>query len=54
MTFPSLSDVEVAQKRIENYVFRTPIIESPDVNSQLGFRLLLKICLLYTSDAADE
>ena len=43
MTFPSLSDVEVAQKRIENYVFRTPIIESPDVNSQLGFRLLLKM-----------
>ena len=43
MTFPSLSDVEVAQKRIENYVFHTPIIESPDVNSQLGFRLLLKM-----------
>ena len=43
MTFPSLSDVEVAQKRIESYVFRTPIIESSDVNSQLGFRLLLKM-----------
>ena len=43
MTFPSLSDVEVAQKRIEKHVFRTPIIESSDVNSQLGFRLLLKM-----------
>ena len=43
MTFPSLSDVEVAQRRIKKYVFNTPIIESPDVNSQLGFRLLLKM-----------
>ena len=34
--------IETAAKRIAPFIFQTPLLESPRINDQLGFRLLIK------------
>ena len=41
-TLPTVADVRAAAERIEGAAVRTPLLESPKLNSQLGGRLLLK------------
>lgn len=38
----TISEIEAAQERIEPHVMRTPLLESPLLNDQLGGRLLVK------------
>ena len=41
-TIPTVMDIKAAADRLKGKVMHTPILESTQINEQLGFRLLLK------------
>ena len=49
-----LDDIQRARTVIDGVVAPTPVLSAGAISRWTGTRVLLKACLLYTSDAADE